>query len=202
MYNERRRDSPPPKARCVYCGWHGTPAYVHLPDERGDTLMTVSAKRCPVCSRELIRIDTRPPVPIQIVTAVRAAKLTPDELMAIADALTQAPDGLSPREVAERVPAATSLITVAQRFGAQWVEFLVIAVTLVATYVTAMDAERAHDDASRAHRDAEQAHRDADRAHRDATRALRDTGELPDESIQTLADQIEAALKSRRAKQE
>ncbi len=71
---------------------------------------------------------------------------------------------------------------------------------IVCTYITAADAERAHQDAVQAHKDAEVAHQDAERAHQDSVRALRDTSQLSDEEIRKLAEQVESEVGKRNPK--
>ena len=170
------------------CGWNGIPDHNFLRDDHGDVALILSAKKCPRCGQRVTELKPPPPVPIQLVQAVRDAKLTPDELLSIADAVRDAPPGLSPRALAERVPSASKLITVASKLGESWAELLVIAVTLIGTYVMHQDSERAHRDAVRARPDAEQAHQDAERAHRDAVRV--DSGALEDADVQRLADKL------------
>lgn len=169
-------------------------------DDYGDVTMTVSAKRCPVCDRQLVQRRRQPSVPVELITAVREAKLRPDELLELADELRATPDGLSPRDVAARVPAASSFVTIASRLGDNWVELLATVVMIVCTYITAADAERAHQDAVQAHKDAEVAHQDAERAHQDSVRALRDTSQLSDEEIRKLAEQVESEVGKRNPK--
>lgn len=197
MY-ERRRDPPPPRAICLYCGWSGIPNHNFLRDEHGGVSLILSEKPCPRCGRQTTQLAPPPPVPIQLIQAVRDAKLTPDELTAIADAIREAPEGLSPRDMAQRVPAASSLITVASRIGEKWVELLVIAITLVVLHVQTTDAERAHQDAERAHEDARQAHEDAERAHTDSMRELRNTSELSEDDISRIVEKLEVELRERR----
>jgi hypothetical protein len=52
-----------------------------LRDEYGDASLILSQKRCPMCSARLVQLgDKKPPLPIQIIAAVRDADLTPAEL--------------------------------------------------------------------------------------------------------------------------
>jgi hypothetical protein len=198
MASQRRRDPPRPRAVCLHCGWSGTPNHRYLRDDFGDASIILSQKPCPRCGRAVTQLEPPPPVPIALIRAVREAKLAPNELLRIADAVRAAPDGLTPRELAVHLPAASKLITIASRVGEKWAELLVIAVTLVALYVQAAGTESAHQDATQSHRDAAQAHEDAERTHNDAVRALRSTAELSDADIHTLADKVAAEFQKHR----
>lgn len=193
----RRRDPPPPKAVCVRCGWSGTPNHQILRDDHGDASLVLSQKPCPVCGTKTVQLgEQKPPLPIQIVTAVRAADLTSAQLLEIVEVARRAPSDVSPRELSDQVPVASKIITIASRSGEGWIGLLAIVLTAIAMYVAHMDSRQAH-------RDAEEA---IERSHEDAERALRnrqeDAGEpapttkgLSDEDIRKLARQIEADLK-------
>jgi hypothetical protein len=199
VYNERRRDPLPDSALCVYCGWSGTPNHAVLRDTHGSPALLVSQKPCPRCGRETINLKApKASLPVEIVTAVRDADLTSAELLALADALRNAPSDASPRSVADQVPSASKLITIASRAGKHWLELLTLIVMAVALYVQHHDAQQAHHDAQqahhdarRAHADAEAAHADAQKAHRDAASAARSTRALSDEDIERIIQQIE-----------
>ena len=89
--SQRRRDPPPPKATCLRCGWSGTPNHTFLRDDHGDVSLVLSEKPCPKCGRPVIQMEPPPPLPVQIVAALREADLTPDELRTAADALKRLP---------------------------------------------------------------------------------------------------------------
>lgn len=138
--------------------------------------------------------ETRPSLPVEIVTAVRDANLTVDDLEQLTAALRDAPEGISPRAMAERVPRASKVITIASRAGEQWLALLAIIVTAISLYIAHTDSQQAHQDAEAAHRDAVQAHQDAERATRTAER----TGSLSDEDIRKITRQIEEQVERHR----
>lgn len=106
-----------------------------------------------------------------------------DDLDQLTAALRDAPEGISPRAMAERVPHASKVITIASRAGEQWLALLAIIVTAISLYVAHTDSQQTHQDAERAHRDAAQAHRDVERTMPAAER----TGVLSDEDIRKIA---------------
>lgn len=201
--SQRRRDPPPARAWCFRCSWTGVPDYLPLRDDHGDVVMTVSSRACPRCGHETTPLEReKRPLPVQIIEAVREAVLTGEELLEFADALANAPSGISPRQLAEQVPGASAIITVASRAGERWIPLLALILSVVIGYLA---IDRAHTDAQQAHRDAEravqQAHEDAERALRDgrdqADAAVRNTGKLSDEDVRRIADAVEAHLKRR-----
>ncbi len=125
----------------------------------------------------------------EIVTAIKEANVTAEELAAVADAVREASDDVSPRALAETVPFAAKLITVASRAGKHWRGLLVLAVTLVPPYIAHTDAQQAHRDAVQARQDAQRAHEDAERARR-ADEQAKTTGRLSDGDIRAIADQM------------
>jgi hypothetical protein len=164
-------------------------------DEHGDVAMTLSLKTCPQCSGPLTQLrEPKPPLPIQIIEAVRDADLSSQELLALADAARDAAGDTSPRDLAEQLPRASKIIEVASRAGEQWMEILALVAAAIAIYVAHMDAREAHRDALQA---IDQAHRDTDRALQ-ASREKRQTfsagttGGLSDEDIRKIAEQVEA----------
>jgi hypothetical protein len=202
--SQRRRDPPPAGAWCFSCGWTGVPDHLPLRDDHGDVVMTVSLKPCPRCGRETTQLEReKRPLPVQIVEAVRQADLTAQQLLELADAVDNAPRGISPRQLADQVPGASTIITVASRAGeASWIALLGLILTVMTGYLA---IDRAHTDAQQAHRDAEravqQAHEDAERALRDgrdqADAAVRNTGKLSDEDVRRIADAVDAQLRRR-----
>lgn len=178
--NQRSRDPAPPKAVCLRCGWTGTPNHTILRDEHGDPALVVSQKPCPICGAGTTTLDSpKRSLPVEIITAIREANLTGDELSAVGDAVRAAAQDVSPRELAEQVPAASKLITVASRAGENWLQLLALVVSIVAIYI--------------AHADTQQAHRDAEEALRVARQA-QSTAELSDDEVREIADRISAAL--------
>lgn len=206
MYGERKRDPLPAPAMCLHCGWSGTPNHKMLRDEHGDVSLVLSQKPCPKCGAQTIQLNDAKPLPIQIITAVRDADLTDDELLDLADAVREAPSDTTPRELGERVPSASKIISIASRGGEHWIELLALVLATIAFYVSHTDAQQAHRDAQQAselaHQDAQQAHQDAERARQDdgqnerqnAREATRKTSSLSDEDVRRIALQIEAEL--------
>ena len=175
------------------------------PRDVTDASVFLSQKACPKCGHETTQLQPKPPVAIQIIEAVRDADLSPGELLDLADAVRAAPDDTSPRQLAEQLPAASKLITVAARAGKEWMSLLILALTIIALYLQESNAQEAHRDAEQAHRDAqraiEQAHQDAERARRDgrrerreASEAARRTTSLSDKEVEKIVQQIEAGL--------
>jgi uncharacterized protein HemX len=168
-----------------------------LRDEQGGVSLILSQKPCPKCGAPTTQLnETKPPLPIQIITAVRDADLSPVELLELADAVRDAPAEMSPRQLAEQVPAASKIITIASRAGDRWIELLAVVLAAVAFYVQHVDAQQAHRDAQQAreeaHQDAERARQDSRQERREARKAARTTGSLSDEDIRKIAHQIEA----------
>jgi hypothetical protein len=182
----------------------GVPDHLPLRDDHGDVLMTVSVKACPRCGHATTQLEQeKRPLPVQIVEAIREADLTAQQLLELADAVDNAPSGISPRQLDEQVPGASTIIEVASRAGeASWIALLGLILTVVIGYLA---IDQAHTDAQQAHRDAEraveQAHEDAERALRDgrdqADAAARNTGKLSEEDVRRIADAVEADLKRR-----
>lgn len=194
MDSQRRRDPPAPVAVCLRCGWTGRPPHAVLPDERGEPSLIVSLKKCGRCGEQLTQVNERPPLPIEIVTAVQEADLSLEELEKFADAIRTADPATTPRQLAESIPGSSKIITVATRAGDHWIEILAIVITLVIFSLTHQDAQQAHKDAQRAHRDAQQAHRDAQQ---DAPK----TASLTDAEVRRIAEQIETRMEDRRRSQ-
>lgn len=202
--SQRRRDPPRARAWCFRCGWTGVPEQLPMRDDHGDVVITISVKACPRCGRQTTQLEQeKRPLPVQIVEAVREADLSAEELLELADALENAPSDISPRQLAQQVPGASTIITIASRAGeASWMALLGLIVAVVIGYVA---IDQAHTDAQQAHRDAEraaeQAHQDAERAIREgrdqADAALRTTGKLSDEDLRRITDEIEARLERR-----
>lgn len=204
---QRRRDPPAPITLCVRCGWSGTPPHAVLDDKHGNPSLLVSQKFCPHCRHQLIQTnEPKPSLPVEFVTAVREAKLTPDQLLELSNAARNAPPGMSPRQLADEVPAASTVITVAaMRGGDRWISFLMLAIAIISAYLGYAAIQQSEDAMDQAHEDAqeaiEQAHDDAqeamDQAHEDAQEALREarsTESLSDGEIRDIARRIEAAL--------
>jgi hypothetical protein len=197
VYDEQKREPKPGKSMCLYCGWSGTPDYTNLLDVHGAPALLVASKVCRRCGmRPTVQIgEQKPPLPVLVVAAFRDANLTREELDALADAIRDAADNMSPRQLAEQVPAASKIVTVASKAGAHWLDLLTAVLMAVSLYVMHADAERAHRDAGRAHADAERAHHDAEEAHDDAIKARRSTGELTDEDMRKIAQGVADAIK-------
>lgn len=164
-----------------------------LRDEQDSPALLLSGKRCPECGGTVIQLgEEKPPPAIQIVTAIREADLTRDELSELVDVLRDAPNDASPRALAQRVPKASGILTAAGRAGADWRFLLTTILTVIAlyfAYVAVQDADRAHIDAAQAHRDAVEAHEDAERAVQLAT-----TGQLTEEQSLDILRQIDERL--------
>jgi hypothetical protein len=194
MYQERRRDAPPPSAMCLRCGWSGTPPHLPLLDENGDVALTLSGKQCPNCTAQLIVLrEKRPSRIVEIITELRNADLSADDLAALADVVRAAPKGVSPRTLAADAPRAARVITIASREGKDWLPLLAVILTLVVAYIQHADAERAHHDAVVAHQDAIVAHRDAVVAHQDADATLRSSS-LTQADIDRIVHQVEERM--------
>jgi hypothetical protein len=116
----RHRDPPAPKALCLHFGWSGTPPHTLLRDDRGDASLILSVKRCPRCDRELTQLrEKQPPIVVQIVTAIREADLTADELLRLADVVREATNDTSPRDLAAKAPGASNIIAILPRAPAR-----------------------------------------------------------------------------------
>ncbi len=175
-----------------------------LRSEHGDVSLIVSQKPCPVCGAPIVQLrEPKPALSIQIVSAVRDADLTPDDLSELADALGRAATNASPRELAALVPAASKVITIASKAGENWIGLLALIVAVIAIYIAHTDAQQAHQDAERAiesaHTDAERARQDSQDALKQARSADRKTSTLSDDEVRKIAEQIEAELRRRPA---
>lgn len=115
--------------------------------------------------------------------------LTAEQLSELADAIRQAPNDVSPRALADRVPFASKVIAAASKAGERWVDLLVIVVTLIAALLTYQAPEAAH-------RDAEVAHHDAEIAHEDTTAAQRGTARISNRNAGRIAPGVERELES------
>jgi hypothetical protein len=179
---------------CLRCGWSGTPPHLPLLDENGDVALTVSAKRCPNCAAELVVLrEQRPSRIVEIITELRNADLSTDDLAALADVVRAAPGDVTPRALAKDAPRAARVITVASREGKDWLPLLALVVALVLAYIAHADAERAHQDAGVAHQDAVVAHQDAEAARRSSSLTQADI----DRIVQQVEEQIAAARPSK-----
>jgi hypothetical protein len=163
-------------------------------DENGDVAMTVSAKRCPSCSAQLVVLrERRPSRIVEIITELKNADLSTDDLAALADVIRAAPEDVTPRVLAEDAPQAARAITIASREGADWLPLLGVVVALVLAYIAHADAQRAHQDAMVAHNDAVVAHQDAVALQKDAEAAPRSRS-LTQADIDRIVEQVEERI--------
>jgi hypothetical protein len=165
-----------------------------LRDDYGDVALIASQQPCPQCGAQTTRLgEPKPSLPVEIVTAVLEADLSPEDMSKLARVLREASPDVSPRELADRaqLPAASTVITVASRAGKNWIAVLALVLTVVAIYVAHSDAQQAHRDAERA---IHQAHVDAEQALREARQPARSTGTLSDDDVRHIVQQIEHEL--------
>lgn len=170
-----------------------------LRDDYGDVSLILSAKQCPVCGSQLVQLgEKKPPLPLQIVAAIRDADLTQAALSELRSAVEQASRDTSPRELATQVPAASKIFNVASKAGENWIGLLALVLATIGMYVAHMDAQQAHHDAQeaigQAREESERARRDAKREGEQIPRSQKSTGALSNEDVDKIVEQVEAKL--------
>jgi hypothetical protein len=170
-----------------------------LRDDHGDVALVVAQKHCPQCGTRAVQLnEPKSSLPVEIVTAVRDAGLTADQLEGLARAIRESDASTTPRELADRaqIPAAGRVIAIASKAGKNWLVLLGVVIALVAAYVAHSDAEQARRDAQQA---IEQSHEDVEAELRASREPSRSTKELSQDQVDRLVSEIEKALERDRA---
>lgn len=176
---------PQPTGVCLHCAITFRPP-MSLPLVDGEVLHPKYVQlSCPSCGRMVQAIGDPPRAKIHadIVTVIREADLSADDLDQLRRVLASADADASPRAIAEEFPAASQIVVVASRAGKDWIALLGLIVTVFSLALAGAAIVIQHDDA-------EEALRSADKAAQ-----VERTSQLTDEDVAEIAARIAAELK-------